>query len=122
MHVVTTTEQFERKQRSEKQLRDEGVPILPSLPVVESGPDARIRAESEIEDRALCLLVVALKGEGLEQADLIYRYHWAVTDARVNAKDTPAGLDKGVVYERHCALNWLIGYMEQEWDEITTDT
>lgn len=58
----------------------------------------------------------------LDEADLIYRYHWAVVDARVNSKDTPAGLEGGVVYERHYSLNWLIGYMDQEWDEITTDT
>jgi len=216
--TAATTEQLERKTRSESRLKDEGVPILPSLPVVESEVEARVRAESAVEERALCLLVVALKGEGLEQeivdkiiadyeldglfspkesefisssdysmqdrinatwryesawimlwalgfvdeldrpdhivdvpravtfmrersveqfrsdavlrpvaqildeADLIYRYHWAVVDARVNSKDTPAGLEGGVVYERHYSLNWLIGYMDQEWDEITTDT
>jgi hypothetical protein len=58
----------------------------------------------------------------LDQADLIYRYHWAVTDARVNNRQAPAGLDPGVVYERHYALNWLIRYSDQEWDEVSTDT
>ncbi|WP_371258328.1 DUF4272 domain-containing protein [Bradyrhizobium sp. WSM471] len=24
--------------------------------------------------------------------------------------------------ERHYALNWLIGYHEQAWDNVTTDT
>ncbi len=28
----------------------------------------------------------------------------------------------GVTKDRHYALNWLIGYMEQEWDDISTDT
>jgi hypothetical protein len=60
--------------------------------------------------------------EILDQADLIYRYHWATTDARINGREPPAGLDPSVVYERHYALNWLIGYMDQEWDEVTTDT
>jgi len=32
------------------------------------------------------------------------------------------GVDAGIVIERHAALNWLIGYMGQSWDEITTDT
>jgi hypothetical protein len=27
-----------------------------------------------------------------------------------------------VVYERHYALNWLTGYMDQDWDDISTDT
>jgi len=68
--------------------------------------DARLRPLAEI----------------LDEADLIYRYHWAVVDARVNGTEVPAGVDPGVIYERHYALNWLIGYMDQEWDDITTDT
>jgi hypothetical protein len=60
--------------------------------------------------------------EILDAADLIYRYHWAVVDARVNGGDSPEGVEGGVVMERHYALNWLIGYMDQEWDDISTDT
>jgi hypothetical protein len=60
--------------------------------------------------------------EILDEADLIYRYDWAVVDARINKKETPANLDPGVVQERHWALNWLIGYMDQKWDDISTDT
>jgi hypothetical protein len=58
----------------------------------------------------------------LDEADLIYRYHWAVVDARIKNKPSPAGLEPGVVQERHHALNWLIGYMDQDWDEVSTDT
>lgn len=58
----------------------------------------------------------------LDAADLIYRYNWAVVDARIKGEAPPAGLDSGVVYERHYTLNWLIGYMDQEWDDISTDT
>lgn len=58
----------------------------------------------------------------LDQADLIYRYNWAVTSARIKGLPAPAGLEGGVVQERHYALNWLIGYMDQEWDDISTDT
>jgi len=60
--------------------------------------------------------------EILDEADLIYRYNWAVVDARIKGEDPPGNLDPGVVYERHYALNWLIGYMDQEWDDVTTDT
>jgi hypothetical protein len=60
--------------------------------------------------------------EILDEADLIYRYDWAVVDARIKGEDPPGNLDPGVVYERHYALNWLIGYMDQEWDDVTTDT
>lgn len=62
------------------------------------------------------------QSELLDAADLIYRTNWAVVDARLNNRDAPAGLDASVVYERHYALNWLIGYGGQAWDDISTDT
>ena len=57
----------------------------------------------------------------LDQADLIYRYHWAVRNARIKGQQTPAALDPGVTEERHYALNWLVG-TAQAWDHVTTDT
>lgn len=60
--------------------------------------------------------------ELLDEADLIYRYHWAVTNARLSGGDMPAGLNQSVVMERHYALNWLVGYMGQDWDNVSTDT
>lgn len=68
--------------------------------------NARLRPQSEI----------------LDAADLIYRYHWAVVDTRIKELDAPAGLDAGIVLERHYALNWLMGYMDQAWDDVSTDT
>lgn len=62
------------------------------------------------------------KKEILDQADLIYRIHWACVEARLNGQEPPPGVDPEVVYEWHYALNWLIRYMDQEWDEVTTDT
>ncbi len=58
----------------------------------------------------------------LDQADLIYRYHWAVRNARIKGQQIPAALDPGVTEERHYALNWLIGYNEEAWDDVTTST
>jgi hypothetical protein len=61
--------------------------------------------------------------EILDEADLIYRLHWAVVDERVNKRvRVPEEVEQGVVQERHAALNWLIGYLGQEWDDISTDT
>ena len=57
----------------------------------------------------------------LDATDLIYRLHWAVVDASLNGKPTPASLQPSVVYERHYALNWLV-YYRDDWDDITTDT
>lgn len=56
-----------------------------------------------------------------DAADLAFRYHWAVTEARLKQTPPPAGLEPGVVYERHYALNWLIGYAD-DWDHVSTNT
>lgn len=218
MATKVSVEAMQRKKRSETLLEAEGVPLNRSLPVIETEKEAKRRTKDEIAYRALALLVVAVKGEGLEQAivekivqdygldlhltpkerifirnaapshrdrvqfswryeaawtllwalgyvekldkptgicdvpravkfmqerdakqfiaeaklrampeildqaDRIYRYHWAVVDARINGQKAPAGLEPGVTLERHYALNWLIGYMDQEWDDISTDT
>ncbi len=60
--------------------------------------------------------------EILDALDLHYRYHWAVVDARLQLHLPPAGLNPDVVQQRHYALNWLTGYMDQPWDAVTTDT
>ena len=77
----------------------------------------------EASDLELFLSGVELrsKAEILDQMDMIYRIHWAVVDARINDREPPDGLDPGVVYERHYAMNWLVWYAD-EWDDITTDT
>ncbi|MDO1451682.1 DUF4272 domain-containing protein [Rhodocytophaga aerolata] len=61
------------------------------------------------------------KTEILDANDLYYRIDWACVDARINNRSI-IGVNPGVVYERHYALNWLINYMNQEWDEISCDT
>lgn len=207
-----------RKARSEARLAAEGVPLHRQLPVIADESGARPRSKAEVAQRTMALMVVAMKGAGMEQArvdaisahyglgahfspnevafllnpsptaqqgmqftwrveaawallwalgyvesldmpvaqcdvdramaftaqadaqtfidqatlrplselldqaDLIYRYHWVVVDARINGREPPAGLDASVIQERHHALNWLIGYMDQAWDEVTTDT
>lgn len=209
-------EALQRRQRSIAQLRAEGVPVLETLPVIETEAEAKVRPIEEIVERAIALSFVAVRGEGLEldrtlelvdewsaqltpaeeaflalehptdhqrvqfvwryealgvlfwaleldfelgrpdhivdagevigllrsmgpsafrswsrrravgelldAADLIYRYHWAVVDARLRFEPPPADLDRGVVYERHYALNWLLGYLDQSWDDVSTDT
>ena len=218
MGTNISPEAIQRKERTESILHTEGVPINKSLPVIETEIEAKRRTKEEVAYRALALLIVAVKGEGLEQpiveriikdydleahltpkekafawnisptdhdrvqfvwryeaawvllwalgyveklekptdicdvpravtfmherkvmqfvadaklrsmqeildkADQIYRYHWAVVDARIKGTEAPAALEPGVTLERHYALNWLIGYMEQEWDDISTDT
>lgn len=62
------------------------------------------------------------KKEILDKTDLLLRLNWACTDARINNKPAPGNLDGGVVQEWHYSLNWLIKYMGQDWDDVSTDT
>jgi hypothetical protein len=61
------------------------------------------------------------KSEILDANDLYYRMDWSCVDARLNGNELN-GLNSGVVYERHYALNWLVNYMGEEWDDISCDT
>lgn len=59
--------------------------------------------------------------ELLDENDLYYRLHWATVDARLKGEDCDHA-DEEIVMERHRALNWLIRYLDQAWDDVTTDT
>ncbi len=59
--------------------------------------------------------------EVLDMADLYYHLHWAAVELRINGKESPAANEE-IIAERHRALNWLIRYMNQDWDDVTTDT
>lgn len=65
---------------------------------------------------------VKSKEELLDKLDLIYRYNWACTEARIHGK-TVDGLNAEVVYEWHYALNWLarVGGIS-DWDRIQPNT
>lgn len=54
--------------------------------------------------------------------DQIFDLHWSIRDAQVFGRPVPNGLVPGVVQERHHALNWLVGYFDQDWDDVATDT
>ena len=81
------------------------------------------RTEKEFRDKAR----LRSKTEILDQADLVLRFHWACVNEQLKpvarpSKEDILNLDKSVVYERHYSLNWLIHYMNQDWDHVTTDT
>ena len=62
------------------------------------------------------------KQEILNQADLILRLNWACVSAQLKGEEAPSKLDKSVVYERHYSLNWLIRSLNEDWDDVTTNT
>ncbi|WP_080898339.1 DUF4272 domain-containing protein [Variovorax paradoxus] len=60
--------------------------------------------------------------EILDALDLHYRLHWMTRQAQLKEQAVPAGLDAGVILERHRALNWLVRFEGKEWDDVDTPT
>lgn len=67
------------------------------------------------------IVSIRSKCEILDANDLYYRFNWACVDERINGREIE-GINPGIVYERQYALNWLINYMEQDWDSVSCDT
>ena len=63
-------DQILRKQHSEDQLRAEGVPIDPRLPVIDGEAGLRLPTAAEVADRALALAIVGAKGAGIPQLEV----------------------------------------------------
>jgi len=83
----------------------------------------RIMREHDSLEKLERACTLRSKEELLDAADLIYRLDWACTDARVMGMPAPAGLDPGVVMERHRALFWLAGCGGPcDWDEVDLST
>ncbi|GLC31205.1 DUF4272 domain-containing protein [Clostridium omnivorum] len=213
-----TNEAERRKNRSISILKQEKVPFIKHLPVIETEEEITLRTKEEICNRAICIALIAAKAEGLEddifkvktreykvekcfsceekaftemqqiddklrakftwryealwvllwslgyiknldrpdkicdvqtavstivnrerdkfileaqirskkeildQTDLHFRYHWATTEARLRNQIMPSDLDPDVIYERHYALNWIINYDNEGWDDVSTNT
>jgi len=73
---------------------------------------------------ATFVATAALRSEADVQSEYekVYDAHWRVRDAQLCGKPAPSDVNPGVVRERHHAFNWIIGYGNQTWDEVTTDT
>lgn len=83
----------------------------------------RIMREYPTMEELTAVARLRSRGELLDQADLIYRLHWACVDARVMNMPAPQELEEGVVMERHRALFWLAGCDEMcPWDDVDLST
>ncbi|MNP77167.1 hypothetical protein D3C76_1745290 [compost metagenome] len=58
----------------------------------------------------------------MDEADKIYRLHWACVNARIKGEEAPAGLIESVVLERRRALFWMIGHRDEAWNDISMNT
>lgn len=66
--------------------------------------------------------VMRSQEEILDEADKIYRYHWACVDSRIKDQAAPAGMNESIVMERRRGLFWIIGHRSEEWDNMSMDT
>ena len=80
--------------------------VFPPASVATFVATAALRSESEIWN----------------EYEKVYDAHWHVRDAQLFGKPPPSDVNASVVRERHHAFNWIIGYGNQTWDEVTTDT
>ncbi|CAM4520882.1 MAG: DUF4272 domain-containing protein [Paenibacillus macerans] len=60
--------------------------------------------------------------EILDEADRIYRLHWACVNDRIQGREPAGGLIESVVMERRRGLFWMIGHRNEAWDDISMDT
>ena len=58
----------------------------------------------------------------LDQADLIYRYRWALVEADLQGAEPPSDLNPDVAMEWHWAFNWLVMHEQYPWDDTPLDT
>ena len=60
--------------------------------------------------------------EILDELDKTFRMNWACVDARIKDEQVSGSINPSIIYERHYALNWLIRYQNQDWDDVQTNT
>lgn len=78
---------------------------------------------AEQPDRLRAAIHLRKKSEILDRADLLYRLHWAVRNAKLSGLGEVNGINGGVVQEWHRAVNWMVQYdSENDWDHVGTDT
>jgi hypothetical protein len=101
MHDSATPEALDRRARSMARMKAEGVPVSDGLPAIEDSTQAARRTREEVAHRALALLVVAVKGEGLEQPvvdDVVRKYgltaHFTPAEAAFIRDPAPTDHDR----------------------------
>lgn len=109
------------------------VPLLWAINKLDNMPDLKFECDTEPLKKAVIWSPNSTKeyisssqlrdeDEIFEEYEKVYQAHWKVRDSQLNNKKIPKKYNPEVVYERHYGFNWVIGYMGQEWDDITTDT
>src|SRR5215467_2387428 len=111
-----------RAKGTEAILRAQGVPINPSLPVIMTEERSKRRTTDEVAYRTLGLLVVAVKGESMDQAFVDYLVREYGLEPHLTRKErafieneSPSDQDRTNFiwrYEAAWTLLWALGYVD----------
>lgn len=113
---------LDRKARSEAILTAEGVPFMWWLyPITMKA--CHMRSQEDVVYRALCTMMVAVKGEGLKQdivQSVVANYglasHFSPKEAKFIADPNPSQFDRTQFtwrYEANWVLLWALGFIER---------
>ncbi len=122
---------------TENQLIDFGwqaerlVVLLWALNVVEDLPGADRKCEAmafrlppftdETADEFISRASLRGEAELSAQSERIYDLHVEAADARRHQRPTRMPVDVHIIHQRHYAINWIMGYLGQDWDDVTPD-
>ncbi|HHG83587.1 MAG TPA: DUF4272 domain-containing protein, partial [Bacteroidetes bacterium] len=109
-----------RKVQNETLLAEYEVPTNRNLPPIVDAQNAHLRSKTAVADRALALCLVALQGEGLDQAILNQVQAQFEISGHLSPKEqaflqNPDQLERATFAWRYEALNvmmWALGYVE----------
>ena len=116
-----TTEQKSRKAISESHLESKGVKVNKNLPCTASPESIRLRTVKDVIDRAYALLIMSVKGEGVEHEHLtktikIKRINsFSPRESNIYQKETLDDQELAYATWRYESLNtmiWALGLME----------
>ena len=130
-------EQVDRKSNSEAYCNAHGVKVIDHLPCIESIDTAEFRSHEAVVERALVLLYLGLKSEGLEQSILDKIEHdyglaaaFSPNELAYIRSDAPTQqqkVDANWRYESLHVLLWALGYIDDlsfpsEMCDVASDT
>jgi hypothetical protein len=105
--------------------------LLWALNVVESMPAADQKCEAsafrlppfteETADEFISRARLRDEAELSAQSERIYDLHVEAADARRHRRPLKEPVDIHIIHQRHHAINWIMGYLGQDWDDVTPD-
>lgn len=113
-----------RRRRSWRLLESEGIPTSDATPLLPDADQTQRRETQPVIQRTLCLLMVALRGEGLEEAvveEMVTRYGvqtewWSPNESSFISEDGELSESRRAPYawryESLWMFLWALGFME----------